>query len=143
MIRKRFNNKIWNISRINRFRIIEKKIIVKRKIPEPNYETLEFGEDEVKEDQFYIIEEKNLDSFQNFILSEECKTTTANYIVDIYHPNADDRLKDALLQLKLSKTNLLGCGPNILETSKERKLDGVICSSIKSILVRPVKLEKG
>ena len=123
--------------------MIRKKIIVKRKIPEPNYETLEFGEDEVKEDEFYIIEEHNLNSFQNFILTEECKNTTATYIVDIYRQNTDNHLKDALLQLKLSKQNLLGYGPNILETSKERKLDGIICSSIKSILVRPFKLEKG
>ena len=125
------------------FRMIEKKVIVKRKIPEPNYEKLEFGEDEVKEDEFYIIEERNLHSFQNFILTEECKNNTATYIVDIYRQNTDNHLKDALLQLKLSKQNLLGYGPNILETSKERKLDGVICSSIKSILVRPFKLEKG
>ena len=112
---------------------------MKRKIPEPNYETLEFGEDELKEDEFYIIEVTKLDLFQNYIFTEECHTAT--YIVDIQ--NSNEQQKDALLQLKLSKKNLLGSGPNILETSKERKLDGVICSSVKSILVRPVKLEKG
>ena len=121
--------------------INKKKIVVKRKIPEPNYETLEFGEDELKEDEFYIIEVTKLDLFQNYIFTEECKSHTATYIVDIQ--NSNEQLKDALLQLKLSKKNLLGSGPNILETSKERKLDGVICSSVKSILVRPVKLEKG
>ena len=123
------------------FRISKKKIVVKRKIPEPNYETLEFGEDELNEDEFYVIEITNIETFQNYIFTDECKMHTANYIVDIQ--NSNEHLKDALLQLKLSKKNLLGSGPNIMETSKERKLDGVICSSLKSILVRPAKLEKG
>ena len=101
---------------------------------------MEFEENEVNEEEFYIIEETKLNLFQNYILTEEFKTHTAPYIVDIYSQNSQNsHLKDALLQLKLSKTNLLGSGPNILETSKERRLDGVICSSIKSILVRPAK----
>ena len=115
---------------------------MKRKIPEPNYETLEFGEDEVKEDEFFIIEVAKLETFQNYIFTEEFKNHTATYLVDIQNSN-EHSLKDALLQLKLSKKNLLGSGPNILETSKERKLDGVICSSIKSILVRPIALTRG